>query len=225
MKFHAHVKESLINLLSAKLRSFLAILGVLVGTASVVALITCGILATEHALSQFKELGTDIMAITFYDNSRQKSGESQEQVDLEDLQAFANNTPGILSVAPYALEFSPINYEGKTLQGNVIGADDELFSMLKLKIAEGRGISRLDEDAHFAVLGTDIAKEAAENSEMNMIGKQILVGKQYFSVVGKLKTSIDNMFFVVDINHSIIVPLKTAMTLSKYVSLNNVVFK
>lgn len=225
MKFHMHVKESLLNLLSAKLRSFLAILGVLVGTASVVALITGGILATEHALSQFKELGTDIMAFTFHDNSRIKAGQSQEQVDLEHIQALAKNVPGIISVAPYALEFSSINYQGKNLQGNVIGADDELFSILKLKMAEGRAISRLDEDAHFAVLGNSIADEAIAHTGLDIVGKQILAGKQYFTVVGKLKNSTDNMFFVVDINHSIIVPLKTALTLSKYVMLNNVVFK
>ncbi len=225
MKLHAHIKESLINLLSAKLRSFLAILGVLVGTASVVALITGGILATDHALSQFKELGTDILAITFHDTSRLKSGQSQEQVDLEHIQALANNTPGIINVAPYALEFATINYQGKYLQGNIIGADNELFSILKLKLSEGREISHLDDKAHFAVLGSNIAGEASANSGLNVIGTQILVGKQYFTVAGKLNSSTDNMFFVVDINHSIIVPLKTALTLSKYVMLTNVVFK
>ena len=66
MKFLNHCQHAVVNLTSAKLRSFLAVLGILVGTAAVVALLSCGQLATEKALEQFKTLGTDLLSISIY---------------------------------------------------------------------------------------------------------------------------------------------------------------
>jgi putative ABC transport system permease protein len=66
MNFFNQGQHALVNLTAAKLRSFLAILGILVGTAAVVALISCSQLATEKALAQFKALGTDLLAISVY---------------------------------------------------------------------------------------------------------------------------------------------------------------
>lgn len=63
MNFITHIREALANLVTSKLRSFLAILGILVGTASVVALITSSQLAIDHALAQFKTLGTNLLAM------------------------------------------------------------------------------------------------------------------------------------------------------------------
>jgi len=63
MNFAGHCQQALVNLTAAKLRSFLAVLGILVGTAAVVALISSGQLATEKALAQFKALGTDLLAV------------------------------------------------------------------------------------------------------------------------------------------------------------------
>ncbi len=56
MNFLNHCQQALVNLTASKLRSLLAVLGILVGTAAVVALISCGQLATEKALEQFKAL-------------------------------------------------------------------------------------------------------------------------------------------------------------------------
>src|SRR5690349_4979495 len=64
MKYIEHAKEGLLNLYFSKLRSILALLGVLVGTASVVAMVLGGQLATNEALKQFKSLGTDLLAMT-----------------------------------------------------------------------------------------------------------------------------------------------------------------
>jgi len=54
MKLKFHINEALLNLFSAKLRSTLALLGILVGTASVVAMVSGGKLATNEALKQFQ---------------------------------------------------------------------------------------------------------------------------------------------------------------------------
>ena len=64
VRLTANIQEGLLNLFSSKLRSVLALLGVLVGTASVVAMVSGGELATNEAIKQFKTLGTDLLAVS-----------------------------------------------------------------------------------------------------------------------------------------------------------------
>src|SRR5438477_11827160 len=64
MKYIEHAKEGLLNLYFSKLRSILALLDVLVGTASVVAMVLVGELASNEALKKFKSLGTDLLAVS-----------------------------------------------------------------------------------------------------------------------------------------------------------------
>src|ERR1700675_4084832 len=77
MGFLAHIREALMNLFSAKIRSLLAVLGILVGTGSVVALISSSQLATEHALSEFKKLGTNLLAVMLANNGPSSNGQQQ----------------------------------------------------------------------------------------------------------------------------------------------------
>ncbi len=75
MTFRLLVEEGLRNILAARLRSLLALLGILVGCAAVVALISGGELAAQEALSQFQSLGTDLLAVTLtQQSSEEKSG-------------------------------------------------------------------------------------------------------------------------------------------------------
>src|SRR5262245_7712922 len=75
--------ESLQNIVIFKLRSTLTLLGVLVGTAAVVALVSSGQMATRHALAQFKTLGTDLFAVTIQTVNPKKALEKNlDQVRL-----------------------------------------------------------------------------------------------------------------------------------------------
>jgi putative ABC transport system permease protein len=69
MKLVHHIHEGVANLMASRLRSILALLGILVGTASVVAMVSGGELATNEALKQFKTLGTDLLACSVSDSS------------------------------------------------------------------------------------------------------------------------------------------------------------
>src|SRR5579862_8019369 len=80
MKYIEHAKEGLKNLYFSKLRSILALLGVLVGTASVVAMVLGGELATNEALRQFKSLGTDLLAVSInmaVEDDKEQTGKAE----------------------------------------------------------------------------------------------------------------------------------------------------
>lgn len=225
MKVSNHIKESMLNLMSAKLRSFLAILGVLVGTASVVALVSGGQLATEHALAQFKSLGTDLLSATIQDMG-ESSDSSQMGLTTEDIKQMAADNPDVLDSTPYAIDFSPITYEGIQARGNLVGIQENLKPIMKITMKQGRFISDYDDSARFCVVGAKVAdKIIGSERSHELIGKQIQVGKNYFTVVGVLADTQENMFFLVDINRAILVPIEAAMALNKYTRINNIIFK
>src|SRR5579864_4017030 len=101
MKLISHVEEGLLNLFSSKLRSMLALLGILVGTASVVAMVLGGQLATNEALKQFKTLGTDLLAVSLADAGEEnRAGSVQDQLTLDQAKNLIIADKAILNVAP-----------------------------------------------------------------------------------------------------------------------------
>src|SRR5438034_5054074 len=128
MKLSFHLKTVFHNISAFKLRTFLAMLGIMVGTASVVALISGGQLATQQALEQFKGLGTDLMSINFYPT--QRSGESQYRVRTDDLLSMQTNIPEVREISPYTSINLPATFHEITFDYiNIIGGMENLPSL------------------------------------------------------------------------------------------------
>lgn len=64
MIIKANVNMGIRSLLASKQRTLLALLGIVIGIGSVIAMVSVGIIASEHALKQFKEMGTDYIVIS-----------------------------------------------------------------------------------------------------------------------------------------------------------------
>ncbi len=222
--FSQHILESLSNLWLYKLRSALTLLGILVGTASVVALVSSGHLATEHALAQLKTLGTELLAVTI-ENEATAPINPMEKLTLTQVNTIRKSNPALQLSAPYAIDYSPISYLGKSINGSVIGATETLADILKLTLAKGRFIYELDKEQYFAVLGSEIAKAIAEQGVHNPIGSQIRVGNYFFTVVGIANPTEDNMFMYSQLNRAVIVPIQASLTLNQYTQIRNILFK
>lgn len=217
-------REAIINLLSAKLRAFLAILGVLVGTASVVALISSSELATTHALAQFKNLGTNLLSVYIRDADRDDQQKTSKQFLLSDVPALQKVSNEVTDVAPYTLGFAPMYFEDTNINGQIIGATESFARIAKLNLASGRFVSYLDQHNFYCVLGSGIA-ETIKKSGSNPLYHQLQVGKNVLTVIGILKPWPDSLFISADINHSIIVPINASYLLSSNVAINNILFR
>lgn len=227
MNFARLLNEALANILVAKLRSFLTLLGVLIGTASVVALVSSGELATQHALAQFKSLGTDLLAISI-NSSDQGGGATGGQInrlDLSKLSAVRQASPAIIEIAPYTNYFGQISYNGTQIEGGVIGATQELQDVIKIQMAQGRFVSYLDQYAFYCVAGNTVAEKIKAAGGIDPIGKQILVGDNVYTIIGVTKPWTENMFMFADIDNSLIIPIQNSFLLSKYVQIQNIIFR
>lgn len=223
MDFLHLIQEAWGNLLVAKLRSLLTLLGILIGTASVVALVSSGELATQHALAQFKTLGTDLLAISI--NPSSDSDTTTAKLGLSQLPQLAHASPQIASMAPYSNYYGTISYQGIPLQGTVIGATETLQQILKIKLAAGRFVSFLDKDAYYCVIGNALAKKITPIGMRHLLGKQILVGNIVYTIVGITEPWPENIFMFADIDNAVIIPLANSFLLSKYVQIQNVIFQ
>lgn len=219
-----YINEALSNLVTSKLRSFLAILGILVGTASVVALITSSQLATAHALDQFKTLGTNIVAMDIFDQPGQDQQQAR-QLRLSDMPAIQASSSQIVLAAPYINLYQNLYFQGTQLNGQVLGTTADLAKIVKIEMAQGRFVSYLDHNSFYCVIGSDIAKTFQSKGIANPIGKQIQVGNWIFTIIGVAKPWQTNWFLFADVNKGIIIPLETSYLLSKFVEINNLIFR
>lgn len=217
--------QAFINLNAAKLRSFLAVLGILVGTAAVVALISCGKLATDKALEQFKTLGTDLLSISVFPKEQKASQQTGSQLSLEFWQALPQKIPFVREVAPYAVAFQGISYQGKNIQGAIIAADESLAKIVHIDMAQGRFVSFVDSFEHFCVIGNKIAEQMQEDRGESPLLKHIQVGRIIYTVIGIAKPWKENAFFNDDINQAVIVPIKGLSLVNADNKINNAVMR
>ena len=224
MNLSRNIYESMLNVISAKLRSSLAILGVLVGTGAVVALIYCGQLATESALAEFKTLGTNLLSVSFQSQQHQ-SGSAQDDIfTLKDSYKMEQDVQDIVTIAPYTQSYDSIVLGRINEYGSVIGATEDLAKILKLKIGRGRFVYALDGRNQYAVIGSKIAKKIREVG-VDPLGAGISVGSDYYTVIGILQAIKPNFFFYADIDNGVVVPIGTAMALDKNAKIQNVLMR
>jgi len=226
VKIAQHIQEGLQNLFTSKLRSMLALLGILVGTASVVAMVLGGQLATNEALKQFKTLGTDLLAISLTDvQDENRSASVQDQLTLDQARNLVMADKSILDVAPYTQLYQTLQYDGHELSGGVLGVTESFSRIVHVDLKQGRFISTLDKYGMYAVVGNGINQKIMEFSHRSAIGQQVQVGNAIFTVVGVAKPWPENSFVYANIDNSIMVPLLTTMALSKYSSINNIILR
>ncbi|MCB1826844.1 MAG: ABC transporter permease, partial [Coxiellaceae bacterium] len=225
MNLKVHLRESILNLFSAKLRSILAILGVLVGTGSVVALMASSRLATDHALAQFKTLGTNLLAMRVSSQGQDQQGSgSQQNLSFEDVPKLMKAAPQVKLAAPYLSLYQSIHLFNDKNTGQVIGATADLATIAKIYLDKGRFISDFDNNVHYAVIGSSLAKQY-EKHFMDPMGKQIRVGSNELTIIGVAKPWKPNLFLFINIDNSVIVPYSTAYAMQPNAKLQDVLFR
>lgn len=224
MGFLAHVREALMNLFSAKLRSLLAILGILVGTGSVVALISSSQLATDHALAQFKKLGTNLLAVMLNPPQNGNASEQSHSLNLKDMVTIQQQLPSIEKIVPYTTLFQPIYFQDIQFSGQILGANEALADIVKINIQEGRFVSFLDQNSFFCVVGHDIG-EKIRGRGLDPINQQISLGKQLFTIIGVAKPWEPNLFLFANIDEGIIVPLSLTFLLNPHLKIQNILLQ
>ncbi len=197
------IKMSWSNIISNKMRSFLTILGIIIGVASIIALITIVQGATDEVENQISGLGADKITVQAY-GTPLKLG-----LNEADLQAL-NKIDNVKGISPTISSRTSIAANGKTKTDITVEGKNEVFFKADEKLIKyGRPFNLFDmqEETKVAVIGSGVNEELFFG--INPIGESILINGSTFTVVGILDKSSD--FSFTSTNKVIVIPYTTAM--------------
>jgi putative ABC transport system permease protein len=205
--FLTYVIESIYNLYAAKQRTLLALIGIVIGIGSVIAMVSVGIIAGEEQLRLHLKLGTDMMGI-----EKPRQSENQKaKISLEAALGLPMSVSGIMAASPFISTWGYYRFAGKGSYAILIGATEIFKDLHQLQLKEGRFISDLDENQPFAVVAQRVLmREGFEDFKGPLIGSQVRINRKIYTIIGVLENVPDPMFGPRYINWAFIIPMSTA---------------
>lgn len=183
------VKMASTTLVANKLRSSLTMLGIIIGNASVIAMVGIGQGAQKLAAEQFQSLGPNtLFVVPGSQESRSTSFDQPKTLVLEDAKAIASRVPTVAEVAPQISATQVITYQGQNSKDSVIGTTPEYLQVRSFEVAKGRFIRDVDmrRNNQVVVLGSELANELFPYQ--NPIGKRLRIKNTSFEIVGVLES-------------------------------------
>jgi putative ABC transport system permease protein len=191
-----------IGISTHKLRSFLTMLGIVIGVASVITLMSIGKGATASILESIESIGSNLITIspgsvTF----RGFSGGSSQTLTYEDAEAIADQIDYVENVAPYYSTRTQVIYGNANANVQVYGVTPEYADVMNLDLEQGVFFSQYDYDrgSKVAVIGSNVEDTLFEN--VVPIGENVRIEDKIGTVIGILESEggfmgPDNSIFV-----------------------------
>ena len=217
MKLLNPIKISYKNLTAAKFRSFLTMLGIIIGVSSVVLIMAIGQSAQELILDQIKGIGTNLIGVIPGASSSENSpppaamGISITTLTYDDLEALRNgrNVPEVEDGAGYVIGSESVAYNGFDKTLSFMGVTANYINVETAEVAKGRFFTKEEEInlSKVAVLGSQVAQDLFGSDDP--LGKTIRIKEQNFNVVGIFKDRGSSAFGLGSQDDSVFIPLKT----------------
>lgn len=190
------------------LRSFLTILGIVIGVSAVITMVTLGNGATLAVQQQIQGLGTNLLQI----RGGQRLGPGAAPAPAfkdTDAEAIAQQIGGIAAVAPEARASTTLVADGRNWSSSVIGSSNEWLKTGNWKLAQGREFSPEEEraGASVCIIGATLHRELFDSSP-DVLGQQLRVKAFSCNVIGVLDSKGQGAFGN-DQDDMVLIPLKT----------------
>lgn len=201
-------KMAVATLAANKTRSTLTMLGIVIGNASVIAMVGIGQGARQLAEDQFESLGPNVLfVVPGSEESRRTSFDLPKTLVLEDAEAIASQVPTVREVAPQVSSNQLITYRDRNRNELVIGATPEFLTVRSFNVAQGRFINDVDlkRNNRVIILGAEIANKLF--MQQNPLGKQVRIKNISFEVVGVMEEK--GNFLGTNQDNTVYIPLTT----------------
>ena len=196
-----------IGLSTHKLRSILTILGIVIGVASVITMMSIGEGTQQTLLSNIESMGTDLMTVSpgfSVGMGGFRGGSMVQTLTLEDAEAIEAEVDNIKAVAPYKSSSLQLIHGSENTFAQITGTTTEYQEVQDLVLTSGSFFTDYDYErgAKVVIIGDTIA-ETLFGTE-NPIGQQMHMGNIIVRVIGVLEA--DDSFFS-STGNSVIMPL------------------
>jgi putative ABC transport system permease protein len=218
MQYEENIRLAVRGLIDHKFRSFLTMLGIIFGVASVITMLSIGEGAKRAAIAKYQDLGVNNIIIREKKLSDQELEEVRAKfsqgLSIQDANVIKEIVPGVVKTASQSEISTEAKYADKSVKSTVIGITPEFIEMLNYKTAKGDFITadHYKRNLKVCVLGAGVAATLFRNEDP--MGKMVKLEDQWMEVVGVLKsktlfTETVGELAARDLNTDIYVPLTT----------------
>jgi putative ABC transport system permease protein len=193
---------------SNKIRFILTALGMVIGTASLILVVTIGMTGRQFVLNQIQAIGTNEIWAEYLGGAPHISNSNPDPLTIEDLDAVQEVVPGIAASSPVTQlsDRVPVG-NGKEKDVTILGVNPEYVRVRNLVIPSGRFFDQEDSQAHNKV-GVITEKMATEvyGSSQAAVGKVIKLTGLPFTIIGTFKERVETFGQSEIVDNTMLIP-------------------
>lgn len=182
-------------------RTVLALLGIVIGSASIVAILNIGFNAGQEASRIFHDMGVDTLVASL--NNDRGVEDSLLSTEVEKIRSL--NLPGLV-ISPVAQVSVKLTFNHHPVDARAVGVEPAVTSILKLPIRRGRFLHALDTAENVVVLGHAVATSLGDRGIAVEPGEWVRINTYLFRVAGVLQPAEASMISPVLTDHSVFMP-------------------
>ncbi len=190
MKLIEYIKLALMALITNKLRAILTMLGIIIGVASVILLVSIGTGLQKLVTQQFASLGSNMVYVMpgKVDLKTGPPGMNISRLDISDIDDLLRGSTFVSRVAPAVAQTSIITYKGKTVSSEIIGTWENYMEMQNFSAEKGDIIRQTDVERSrkTIVLGSKPAQDLFGDTDP--VGSWVTLSDVRYQVKGVLKS-------------------------------------
>jgi len=178
---------------SNKVRFALTALGMVIGTASLILVVTIGMTGKQYVLNQIQAIGANLIEAEYQGGAERIGNQAQDPLTVDDMKAAQQEVPGIVAATPVASlsDRIPIG-NGKERDILILGVYPDYRIVRNLVVVSGRFFDAQDEEAHNKVgVITEKMAVALYGSVDDAVGRVIKISGLPFTVIGTFKERVD----------------------------------
>ena len=181
-------RAALTSLLAHRMRSFLTTLGILIGTASVIAVVSLIQGFSAFVTAQFADIGGSTLTLQPYTSFDEAVLGRENRLTFEDVDTLRHKVPGVGKVVPTMMvPVSGISVRGRTALAQVIATTAD-FAAVQASYPElGRFLVASDDQSrrHVVVIGPEVREKL--ELPRDPIGQYVRIGSDWFKVIGVME--------------------------------------
>ena len=209
MLFSEAVKFSYQALKANRIRTFLTGLGIVIGVASVILVVTISLTSEELILDQIRAIGSNMIFAQYEAGTNSTALSDADFLKLADLEAVRQQFAGRIRAATgVATIYDRIRVQGKDQELKVIGSDDQYPMVRNLVRLAGRFMSE-DEVVHreHVAMITEKLARRLYGSQSAAIGESIKIQNLQFTIVGTFKEKTDSFGLSELVAETVLIPI------------------
>jgi putative ABC transport system permease protein len=199
MNYSNLARIALLALLRNKMRTFLTMLGIIIGVASVITMLAIGQGSKQNIQKQVSSMGSNLLFVMPGSQERggvQMGNSLSQKLTLQDIDAITSQCPSVTMVSPEVRSSGQVIYDGKNAHTSIYGVNQKYLDIKKIGLKTGDVFTEKDikSAAKVGLIGSTVIKNLFENENFNPVGLTIRFNNIPMKIIGVLEKKGQNNF-------------------------------